>query len=340
MSISIILYIVAIGLTIYIIVNVIKEGKFSVGDTLMTLGILVAIIIAQASPNPVFPQVIPIPTLSNPFKSTSNVNETNTPTPASTPSITKESPNREDDPTDTPIPKTSNTPTPIPNTPAPTKTPKPTNTPRPTLLPTPTIDADPTVYDNFENPANDGLFNQNQWEGWAGSNTANFVQQNGVLNITTKEEVGLIAREYVLFPLENSLNYETKIKLSSNAHTGNIGMKINVDLPGGGWWVSECNIGASASDDQGWAYCSEAGSGGGIDEFESNGKRVDFDTLHTFHIKIDPVSMNFEYYIDEQLVGKHIPANAPDLQDAYYSLVIGSHSEPDIIGTIDSVRIW
>jgi hypothetical protein len=56
-------------------------------------------------------------------------------------------------PTDTPLPPTA---TPVP----PTNTPVPTATPQPT----PTMDADPTVYDNFNNPANDGSFNQSQWE--------------------------------------------------------------------------------------------------------------------------------------------------------------------------------
>ena len=133
-------------------------------------------------------------------------------------------------PTDTPVPPTATpvlpTDTPVPtSTPRPTATPvPPTNTPVPTATPqpTPTMDADPTVYDNFNNPANEGGYNTDLWELW--HLAGRVAQQDGVLMFTQrgKPEDGtyLGARKDYDVSLDSPTFFEARLMLSPEANAG------------------------------------------------------------------------------------------------------------------------
>jgi outer membrane protein assembly factor BamD (BamD/ComL family) len=116
-------------------------------------------------------------------------------------------------------------------TPIATNTPSPTRTSRPTPKPTATMDADPTVYDNFNNPAYDGILNTYLWTqesvgdpgGWA-------YQANGVLAMPVNSPgggeaaCGVGADQYHGLNLDRPYFFEAKLKLdtpqSNNSLTG------------------------------------------------------------------------------------------------------------------------
>jgi outer membrane protein assembly factor BamD (BamD/ComL family) len=222
------------------------------------------------------------------------------------------------------------TPTPVP----PTAT--PTRTPQPTLTPTATIDVDPTVYDNFNNPANDGSFNQGQWRYWfAPPANSQVAQQDGILIVTKSagsESPELAARKYHRVTLNNKTFFESKLMLSPDKHEGSARFKLHADLLGG-FWFSECSIGRD-----GWASCYDRTWPQGEHGYQSESKSVGYGAWHTFRIEVDPAMMAFTYYIDGQIMGSHVPVDAEKLKKARFTLVTGVYGG-EVTGYIDDVRV-
>jgi len=242
-------------------------------------------------------------------------------------------------PTFTPLPLPP-TATPVPtSTPRPTATPMPpTNTPVPTATPqpTPTMDADPTVYDNFNNPANEGSYNKGLWEP-RGELTGQVAQQNGILILTQESEIPendstLTAYHKRFITLSAPTFFEVKLMVSPDKFDGGVGLSLRGDLPGGGAWSSSCEIhgyyGAGCYDYKQEGHWYDAGSK----------QPVDLGTWHTFRTEVDPATMTFTYYIDGQMAGSHVPVDAEKLKKARFALRIGVYGKA-ITGYIDDVRI-
>ncbi len=273
---------------------------------------------------------------------------TNTPIPPNnTPAL--EEPNDIPTPkppnTSTSTPKPTNTPTPNPTSTL-TNTPHPTNTSHPIPTPTATIDSDPTVYDNFNNPAFDGSFNQSQWQ-YRHERQRQVAQQDGILIAThdpkTDATVGLTAQKYNSVTLDTLTNmtptfWETKIMLDTNKHEGNVHINLGAKLPDGSDWFSSCLIdvnedGANCWDTV-WPWEEEH-------FYSTEWKSVAPGTWHTVRIELDPNTMTLTYYIDGDLFGSHVPVKAEELKNARFSLEIGSWGEigEEVIGHFDYVRM-
>lgn len=236
--------------------------------------------------------------------------------------------------TSTPTPKPTNTPTSTPS-PTLTNTPRPTNTPHPTPIPTSTIDADQTVYDNFNNPAFDGGLNENLWVNHSDDAPTQVVQENEMLIITNSSGAGdIVARKNNYVNLESFTSnaktfFEVKM-MSETGVKGNVHTKISIDVEEGQSSFTECGI-----YEGNWAMCFLAGS------YRPEGKSVDSKSWHTFRIELDPATMTFSYYIDNQQVGFYTPANADNLKDGKFNFKIGvyaSENEP-VSGYFDNVRM-
>jgi hypothetical protein len=246
-------------------------------------------------------------------------------------------------PTSTRRPTATPTQTPT-RTPTKTPTPRPTNTPRPTPTPTATIDADPTVYDNFNNPANDGSFNQSQWR-YRTDPPNQIVQQDGILVVTQDgkpENTELEARKYDRVTLNSPNLFEAKLMLDPDKHAGNVHLHLDADdVSGLGDWFSQCIIDYH-SDDQAGANCWDTAwpyqEG---HAYSSEWKQVDYGMWHTFRIEVDPATMTFTYYMDGQMIGSHVPVYAEELKKARFTLSIGvwGPSSEALTGYIDDVRI-
>jgi serine/threonine protein kinase len=204
--------------------------------------------------------------------------------------------------------------------------------------PTATIDADPTVYDNFNNPANEGSFNQSRWRYSTDTKPPRqIIQQSGVLVVTQDGKSGrtaLTARKYAAVTLNARTFFEARLKISPDQYAGNVQLHLRT------WtsdWFSECNISEDASAgcwDTIWPI-----QNGHV--YESIRKQVGYGTWHTFRIEVDPLTMTFTYYMDGQMIGSHIPVDAEKLKKARFEFLIGVWSpSPDAVtGYIDDVRI-
>lgn len=231
----------------------------------------------------------------------------------------------------------------------PTVTPKSTSTPRPAPEPTATIDADPSVYDNFNNPANDGIFNQSQWRYW-GELSNQIFQRDGILITTLNEESGnrtwttLAAQKYSYTSLDFFASgptfFEAKLMLDPTVRgQGNIQLHISADDLGGvGSWFVECGINEIA-----WANCYNSFFPFREGHFfDISGKQVGHGEWHTFRIEINPDTMTVTYYIDGQLGGSHTPPDANLIKTGKFTVGIGNWRESTdgiITGYIDDVRI-
>jgi len=225
-----------------------------------------------------------------------------------------------------------------------TPTAAPTRTPLPTPTPTATIDADPTVYDNFNNPVDEGSYNKGLWRPWGwwgqeGQVAYQVAQQNGVLIVTQEGEepgpcIRLGARKYDSFTLNAPTFLEASLMLGPDKFAGDVRLQLHADLPGGKWWHSVCNIHG-----YGGANCYDGPSPKEEGHwYDVGSKPVDLGTWHTFRIEVDPATMTFTYYVDSQMGGSNVPVDAEKLKKAIFQPVIGVCGS-EVTGYIDDVRI-
>jgi hypothetical protein len=131
--------------------------------------------------------------------------------------------------------------------------------------------------------------------------------------------------------------------LEPGGREGNVQMHIFAELPEGDGWFAECGIGTIAgSDTWGETYCFDtAWPWQAGHNYNAVSTWVEIETWHTFRIEIDPATMTFSYYIDDQPVGSHVPVDAEQLQRADLTFYVGvwSAAEDPITGHIDDVRV-
>jgi hypothetical protein len=201
------------------------------------------------------------------------------------------------------------------------------------------MDADPTVYDNFNNPANDGSFNQSQWEyAYAPPPNSQVAQQNGRLIVTQESEIPgdctrLAAYRKRFSPLSIPTFFEAKLMVSPDKFDGGVRLDLSAELPGGGMWGSGCGGGYYGTNCSDGPWPEEEGH-----SYDTGGRPVDWVTWHTFRIEVDPATMTFTYYIDGQMAGSHVPVDAEKLKKARFTFVTGVCGK-EITGYIDDVRI-
>jgi tRNA A-37 threonylcarbamoyl transferase component Bud32 len=218
-----------------------------------------------------------------------------------------------------------------------TWTPSPSHTPRPTATPTATISADPAVYDNFDNPANDGEFNHGRWKYW-GTPQGVVVQQDGVIMLTQHVDephhnTWLIARQYDHVRLESPTYFEASLMLSPGGDACAITLKLYAERSGGGSWFADCHVG------DGGAGCYDSNwPADDLHEYRTLHKPVGRATWHVLRVEMDPATMTFSYYVDGEPVGSHVPVDAAELRDATYWLTVGAYGEA-VTGYVDNVRI-
>ncbi len=244
-------------------------------------------------------------------------------------------------PADTPTSKPTNTPNPTNTpkpptdtpTPAPTNTPKPTNTPRPTPTPTATIDADPTVYDNFNNPANDGKWNAGRWKYWSNPGNTAVNQQDGVLVLSrqSRENGGLT---HPNFSIEDIGFVEAKIMLEDTiqASGGDVGIGL---WSSNNWWLN-CSVFGKQGNTSAWAGCS---TGDSLDV--SRGFQVSFNSWHILRFDTNPDTGQIDFSVDGQLIGNYAPPNVDAFKKGRFNVNLSVWSEDGglVTGYIDDVRI-
>jgi PKD repeat protein len=182
------------------------------------------------------------------------------------------------------------------------------------------------LYDDFNNTAFDGFYNPIKWRFWGDGNYFSAQQQGGVLVITntpsTPANVGLDLP--LAMPLERTLSqvqrFQARMMVSSgsNGAEGRIHVVSDGDTINGHTWRAECSLNAYG----GAPYfdCDVARYGGNepvfVREYEASGGALAFDTWYTTRIEIDPNTVQVCFYLDNNLLGCHVPNDAAALKTA------------------------
>lgn len=269
---------------------------------------------------------------------------TSSPTPTQAiAEITPDSPSEvlTEDAVNTPVPKPTNTLISPTNTPLP-----PTHTPLP---PTPTV-ANVSYYDNFNNTAFDGEYNKNLWK-YEGTQHVDVKQENGALTFTTNTfpESGsnsLTPSLHNAWSLEQLALMETKMKLDSSKRGQGSFIQISAytDLSGRDWWT-ECMLNNSEFETP-FFFC-DIHSGERTEDNEPVFEYqtpvffdLEYDIWYTARIEIDPDTTEIAFYLNDKLIGSHIPKDATQLQQTTFSLGLGSWADANdtFVGYFDDVR--
>lgn len=178
------------------------------------------------------------------------------------------------------------------------------------------------LYDDFNDPAFDGFYNPLKWQFWGDGNYFSAQQQGGVMQITNTSSTP--ANTGLDLPLAMSLErtlrqvqrFQAKMKLSSG--TSGTGAKIQImkDENGSGWWA-QCSLNA---------YGSQPDFGCDIVNYTPGNYPAEygvgwpgplaFDTWYTARIEIDPNTAQVCFYLDNNLLGCHVPNDAAALKAA------------------------
>jgi PKD repeat protein/sugar lactone lactonase YvrE len=200
------------------------------------------------------------------------------------------------------------------------------------------------LYEDFNNPAFDGFYNPLKWQFWGDSNYFTMRQQGGVMQITNTPgtPAGFGLDLPLAMPLERTLRqvqrFQARLKLGSG--TSGTGVHIHISAPDGtinghGWWT-QCSL---------TAYGSSPGFGCDVTTYVGSTYTQEygvgwpgslaFDTWYTARIEINPDTAQVCFYLDNNLLGCHVPNDAAALKTAT-NLVprIGSwNGNPNAIGT-------
>jgi hypothetical protein len=210
------------------------------------------------------------------------------------------------------------------------------------------MDADPTVYDNFNNPANEGSYNKDLWEASWWPLAGQFAQQDGVMMITQRgqpsDATDVTACRYNGISLDRPTFFEAKLMLSPGVNTSNVHLDLFTKLLSHENWYSECGI-------NNWdgIVVAECFEGISYDNhwhrYRSEAVPVSLGSWHTVRMEIDPATMTFSYFVDGRSVGSHTSDQADRLKKASFRLEIGVYTGPGAIsedvltGYVDDVRI-
>ncbi|TEU10117.1 MAG: hypothetical protein E3J21_27165 [Anaerolineales bacterium] len=224
---------------------------------------------------------------------------------------------------------------------------KPSPTPETTAAlaatPVPEMGADLWVYDDFNNPANEGSYDKGLWELRADPDQV--AQRDGAMVFTQQgkpnQGAALASSEYLEFSLDRPTFFEARLMMSPDANDGNVQLHLHTELAPNETWYAECNI-------DHWEGKVHVGC---FDEVIHHGQvesthgsesiPVQPGSWHTVRVEVDPATMTFDYFVDGQFVGTHTPLDADKLKQARFTLSIGIYtpSADALTGYVDDVRV-
>ena len=201
---------------------------------------------------------------------------------------------------------------------------------------------DPYLYDDFDDPAYDGTWNPQLWS-WTGAEPFHAAQRDGAMvfwNTIPAPADGpwfRIPRQIQRSP-QRTWFVEGRMRLGSDRSGGwsSIQLKTHAFVNGHGW-TTLCSLGASQGRTDVAVGC------GILGEYETDEVAVPYDTWHVLRIEMAPTTAEMRFYLDDTLLGAHVPMDASALA-ATTGLSVDFnlwHGDPDSASTryVDWVRI-
>ena len=179
------------------------------------------------------------------------------------------------------------------------------------------------LYDDFNYPGFNGYYNPVKWQFWGDPNYFSAVQQGSVLQITnvpnTPAEVGLNLP--LAMPLERTLRqvqrFQARLKLSNGTSGTGATIQVLREVSGSGWWA-QCSLNAydGYPPTFGCDITNYTPGNYAVEYGVSWSSSLSFDTWYTARIDIDPNTAQVCFYLDDNLMGCHVPSQANMLKTA------------------------
>ena len=187
-----------------------------------------------------------------------------------------------------------------------------------TYLPLVMRNYDPLLYDDFNDPAWDGMWNPALWHAW---DTTGFDvrQENGAMVFSNPSPIEKTTTLDLQLGGEHSLGqlrlFQARLKISSDRSGGGSAVWIHFGGKAAGYddWYTECGLEGRPGDTV-YAHCQVAQSQG--QEYQTPDLLVNYDTWYTLRIETDPATANMRFFLDNTLLGSHTPKNAAALLNA------------------------
>ena len=212
--------------------------------------------------------------------------------------------------------------------------------------PTASPEAVLNMYDDFDNPVHDGVFDAAKWS-LAGSSPAPEVyQQDGSLTIVDASDepsgdVTLAARAYDGITLDAPIFIESNLALAADSAPGTVSIKITASDPAIGTWLAGCGIERYSSQFRGnctdFVWPQQEGH-----SFETPKQSFEPGSWHTLRIELVPETMTITYIIDGVMVGSHVLADAGSLGNARFQFSLSTwktSANSPVTGLISYVSI-
>jgi hypothetical protein len=224
---------------------------------------------------------------------------------------------------------------------------KPSPTPEATaaLAATPisAMGADLWVYDDFNNPANEGSYDEGLWELWA--DQGQVAQQDGAMVFTQQGKphggAELAAHKYHETALDRLTFFEARLMLNPDVNVGNVHLDLRTHLSPDEEWYAQCLIDNWEGKVSAGCFNEVIHREQGEVTFGPGPIPVQPGSWHTVRMEVDPATMTFGYFVDGQFVGSHTPSDADRLKKAKFTLSIGIYTpSADVLtGYVDDVRV-
>jgi hypothetical protein len=182
---------------------------------------------------------------------------------------------------------------------------------------------DPYLYDDFDDPAYDGAWNPDLWLWYTDGDYswAKMQQLNGALVVwnTTPSTAGgtqLRMRRPPSRSPQRLWFLEARMKISSDRSGGysSVQLKGATTINGHGW-TAACGLGGTPNSVQASFDCGLMVQGENlVFEYRTTVAAVPYDAWHVARIEIIPDTSELRFYLNDTLLGTHVPDDAEGLK--------------------------
>lgn len=177
------------------------------------------------------------------------------------------------------------------------------------------------IYDSFDNPAFNGVWNPLLWS-WAGENPFHAAQQNGALvlwNGAPSPPGGgaqLQTRQRLLRSPQQTWYIAGRMKISDDRLGGHssVQLKVHAFVNNHGW-TALCGLNGSQGNQNADFSCGilvPEGTGWRM-EYQTASVSVPYNTWHVARIEIVPTTAQLRFYLNGAMIGSHVPSDAAAL---------------------------
>lgn len=199
----------------------------------------------------------------------------------------------------------------------------------------------PLLADNFDNPANEGRYDTNLWTCDICAFEPELVRQNdSSLRLEGKNGKGggLVAIKTWHASQVDFAEWRMKLQ---NTDNGGVILFFNTDIASGTWSTFCFMQSSSLSTTQAMfgCYSDINANGQSVSEYSTQSIAVNYNEWHTIKIDFARDDFKIRYFLDDQLIGENIPANADELKNKVLRFALGVYTDTNIVGYIDDVTV-